>query len=131
MYDTVIFGHKSQIFWIEIFHSKGFTYKVMYLLYTMNETSRHYGLTIWILSSYSSESTLFMHILEKCAIYLPSFFYHVHLFSLFIQKNVFVVHQYNYLVYHLNVFTCKTVYRFIHIEAYRSSMYELDIESLL
>lgn len=36
------------------------------------------------------------------------FFYHVHLFSLFIQKNVFVVHQYNYLVYHLNVFTCNT-----------------------
>lgn len=131
MYDTVIFGHKSQIFWIEIFHSKGFTYKVMYLLYTMNETSRHYGLSIWILSSYSSESTLFMHMLEKCAIYLPRFFYHVHLFSLFIQKNVFVVHQYNYLVYHLNVFTCNTVYRFIHIEAYRSSMYELDIESLL
>lgn len=131
MYDTVIFGHKSQIFWIEIFHSKGFTYKVMYLLYTMNETSRHYGLSIWILSSCSSESTLFMHIWEKCAIYLPSFFYHVHLFSLFIQKNVFVVHQYNYLVYHLNVFTCNTVYRFIHIEAYRSSMYELDIESLL
>lgn len=131
MYDTVIFGHKSQIFWIEIFHSKGFTYKVMYLLYTMNETSRHYGLSIWILSSYSSESTLFMHILEKCAIYLPRFFYHVNLFSLFIQNNVFVVHQYNYLVYHLNVFTCNIVYRFIHIEAYRSSMYELDIESLL
>lgn len=81
------------------------------------------------------------HIVQK-ALYLcifwksvPStyqgFFYHVHLFSLFIQKNVFVVHQYNYLVYHLNVFTCNTVYRFIHIEAYRSSMYELDIESLL
>lgn len=81
------------------------------------------------------------HIVQK-ALYLcifwksvPStyqvFFYHVHLFSLFIQMNVFVVHQYNYLVYHLNVFTCNNVYRFIHIEAYRSSMYELDIESLL
>lgn len=81
------------------------------------------------------------HIVQK-ALYLcifwksvPStyqvFFYHVNLFSLFIQKNVFVVHQYNYLVYHLNVFTCNTVYRFIHIEVYRSSMYELDIESLL